>query len=689
MDLLAQLQRQQAHQAQMQVLQQQHQQRTAGGNGGAGASLQDQINMMRELRGGGGGGNSSTSGLPGQRSPPTLIPLADQTSVGDVEEIGRSMDGTAGQTNDIELSLEPLTVHASSEGDSGASAITTTSESVTTECGGADPAWIRSSRMQADFWAMSSENLAETSVNSSHTSATTQLIIRPTNATLLPCPALSLALFTASLVNTSATQFHLPLPNPSPSLHLVGAHMLELHHLEACNVPAGRYALVVTLEVGAYPGLRSGQPCEGALCRDGDVAKLAGWERGVVAHNGSEIGGSRSVEVAVQPCGSDVGLRPQCVPPFDRVSAYSENGTVRLVGCDFPDVRRWTAAGASADVNGAWAQGLGWIHFLGDSNTRNWARHFARAFLLKCEERSGAGSSYATHILCLPKGGGGVRGRDEGKWDRAMVVIYTWWYQDTEKGGPALPPLDLEDLLALPEYDGMGAGLDGWGDGVRARLGAKPVRRFLSLGSHDPCSTSAGTRAFLEHLVKGEGKALIDGRTTLVLTTPVRFLLVPNKYSKHIAMRNNANIGARNEVARQVVAAAGNNSVRVLDAYGVGEAGGEDGTGFCETSEDDHGTHTVCVLITDSFLAHQKSVGNDLSTPRPEFGFPGLKDGDRWCVCALRWKQAMEAGVAGRLMLESTNFRTLEALGMTVEELMKFDAGNGTAGGIGGGKDEL
>jgi uncharacterized protein (DUF2237 family) len=81
--------------------------------------------------------------------------------------------------------------------------------------------------------------------------------------------------------------------------------------------------------------------------------------------------------------------------------------------------------------------------------------------------------------------------------------------------------------------------------------------------------------------------------------------------------------------------------------------------GCCNTSDDDFGVHTVCAEVTADFLAFSKQSGNDLSTPRPEYGFPGLKPGDRWCLCASRWVEAMEAGCAPRVVLESTHERTL------------------------------
>jgi uncharacterized protein len=81
--------------------------------------------------------------------------------------------------------------------------------------------------------------------------------------------------------------------------------------------------------------------------------------------------------------------------------------------------------------------------------------------------------------------------------------------------------------------------------------------------------------------------------------------------------------------------------------------------GCCHTDADDHGSHVICVKVTVGFLNQQMEAGNDLITPRPEFRFPGLKPGDRWCVCALRWRQALEAGHAAPVVLESTHERAL------------------------------
>lgn len=84
--------------------------------------------------------------------------------------------------------------------------------------------------------------------------------------------------------------------------------------------------------------------------------------------------------------------------------------------------------------------------------------------------------------------------------------------------------------------------------------------------------------------------------------------------------------------------------------------------GCCNTGPEDIGLHTVCAVMTVEFLAFSRQRGNDLSTPRPEYGFPGLRAGDRWCLCALRWKEALDAGHAPRVRLRSTHLRTLDVV---------------------------
>jgi len=82
--------------------------------------------------------------------------------------------------------------------------------------------------------------------------------------------------------------------------------------------------------------------------------------------------------------------------------------------------------------------------------------------------------------------------------------------------------------------------------------------------------------------------------------------------------------------------------------------------GKCETDEDDLGTHVVCAEVTDAFLSFTRSRGNDLTTPAPNLGFPGLKPGDRWCLCVSRWKEAYEAGVAPPVVLAATHQKALD-----------------------------
>ena len=86
--------------------------------------------------------------------------------------------------------------------------------------------------------------------------------------------------------------------------------------------------------------------------------------------------------------------------------------------------------------------------------------------------------------------------------------------------------------------------------------------------------------------------------------------------------------------------------------------------GCCETGPDDAGTHVVCAVMTAEFLAFTKGRGNDLSTPRPEYRFPGLRPGDRWCLCVSRWAEALAAGVAPPVVLEATNARALDAVSL-------------------------
>ncbi|MCC5630494.1 DUF2237 domain-containing protein [Nostoc sphaeroides CHAB 2801] len=91
--------------------------------------------------------------------------------------------------------------------------------------------------------------------------------------------------------------------------------------------------------------------------------------------------------------------------------------------------------------------------------------------------------------------------------------------------------------------------------------------------------------------------------------------------------------------------------------------------GFCRTGGQDFGSHVVCAEVTSEFLEFTKSHGNDLSTPVPDFNFPGLKPGDRWCLCASRWQEALDAGVAPPVILSATHARALEMV--SLDELKK------------------
>ena len=96
--------------------------------------------------------------------------------------------------------------------------------------------------------------------------------------------------------------------------------------------------------------------------------------------------------------------------------------------------------------------------------------------------------------------------------------------------------------------------------------------------------------------------------------------------------------------------------------------------GCCETGPHDVGLHTVCAVMTADFLAFSKAAGNDLSTPMPDYGFAGLKPGDRWCLCAPRWKEALDAGAAPQIVLESTHEDTLAIVPLGVLKDHAFEA---------------
>jgi hypothetical protein len=94
--------------------------------------------------------------------------------------------------------------------------------------------------------------------------------------------------------------------------------------------------------------------------------------------------------------------------------------------------------------------------------------------------------------------------------------------------------------------------------------------------------------------------------------------------------------------------------------------------GFCRTTKDDYGTHTLCAIITNEFLAYSASKGNDLITPIPHWNFPGLKPGDKWCLCISRWLQAEKAGKAPFVILEATHIKSLQYTSLEVLKKYTF-----------------
>jgi len=95
--------------------------------------------------------------------------------------------------------------------------------------------------------------------------------------------------------------------------------------------------------------------------------------------------------------------------------------------------------------------------------------------------------------------------------------------------------------------------------------------------------------------------------------------------------------------------------------------------GACDTCSEDQGSHTVCAIMTDEFLAYSKYLGNDLSTPKPEFNFPGLKNGDNWCLCASRFLQAHVEGVAPKIKTKATHKKALEVINLEILLQYKTD----------------
>ena len=110
-----------------------------------------------------------------------------------------------------------------------------------------------------------------------------------------------------------------------------------------------------------------------------------------------------------------------------------------------------------------------------------------------------------------------------------------------------------------------------------------------------------------------------------------------------------------------------------LEACGLDPVTGFYRDGCCHTGPEDFGSHTICAVVSSEFLEYQQEIGNDLSTPVPEFGFPGLVAGDRWCVTALNWLRAHDAGVAAYVVLAATHERALEIVPLDVLEEYAVD----------------
>jgi uncharacterized protein (DUF2237 family) len=110
-----------------------------------------------------------------------------------------------------------------------------------------------------------------------------------------------------------------------------------------------------------------------------------------------------------------------------------------------------------------------------------------------------------------------------------------------------------------------------------------------------------------------------------------------------------------------------------LEPCGIDPLTGFFRDGACRTGPDDQGSHTICAVVTEEFLAHQRSIGNDLSTPMPMYDFPGLRPGDRWCVTARNWLRAHADGAAAYVVLAATHERALEIVGLAALRELAVD----------------
>ena len=117
-----------------------------------------------------------------------------------------------------------------------------------------------------------------------------------------------------------------------------------------------------------------------------------------------------------------------------------------------------------------------------------------------------------------------------------------------------------------------------------------------------------------------------------------------------------------------------------LEPCGVEPVTGFYRDGHCTSGPEDRGSHTVCAVVSAEFLAMQRRLGNDLTTPRPEYGFPGLRPGDRWCVVAVRWLEALEAGAPSGVVLAATNALALEVVPLEVLRAQAVDVPDDLSG---------
>jgi uncharacterized protein (DUF2237 family) len=138
----------------------------------------------------------------------------------------------------------------------------------------------------------------------------------------------------------------------------------------------------------------------------------------------------------------------------------------------------------------------------------------------------------------------------------------------------------------------------------------------------------------------------------------------------HLAQRNHLSPDPESHMSNPPASAETNVLGGTLQICSLQPRTGFYRTGCCETGPEDRGIHVVCAEVTAEFLAFSQQRGNDLSTPAPQWGFPGLKPGDRWCLCVDRWKEALDAGVAPRVVLEATHSNALKEV--ELQELQQY-----------------